>query len=91
MKYIYSKKEGNLLLLHGDQENIQIVEPYWKSVLTRLLALPQSSQIQFSDGFVWDDIERKLKGHYVYRKPYSRKYHWWFSQGQKLLYFCKKI
>ena len=66
MKYIYSKKEGNLLLtLHGDQENIQIVEPYWKSVLTQdyTLALPQSSQIQFSDGFVWDDIERK-KGHY---------------------------
>ena len=61
VKYIYSKKEGNLLLtLHGDQENIQIVEPYWKSVLTQdyTLALPQSSQIQFSDGFVWDDLER---------------------------------
>ncbi len=70
VKYIYSKKEGNLLLtLHGDQENIQIVEPYWKSVLTQdyTLALPQSSQIQFSDGFVWDDLERgkgELKEHY---------------------------
>ena len=64
VKYIYSKKEGNLLLtLHGDQENIQIVEPYWKSVLTQdyTLALPQSSQIQFSDGFVWDDIERERR------------------------------
>lgn len=32
------------------------------------LALPQSSQIQFSDGFVWDDIHRgkaELKEHYV--------------------------
>lgn len=70
VKYIYSKKEGNLLLtLHGDQENIQIVEPYWNSVLTQdyMLALPQSSQIEFSDGFVWDDIERgkeELKEHY---------------------------
>ena len=55
--------------MHGDQENIQIVEPYWKSVLTQdyMLALPQSSQIEFSDGFVWDDIERgkeELKEHY---------------------------
>jgi predicted esterase len=32
-----------------------------------MLALPQSSQIQFSDGYVWDNIERgreELKGHY---------------------------
>ncbi|KMN45110.1 alpha/beta hydrolase [Bacillus paramycoides] len=70
VKYIYSKKKGNLLLtMHGDQENIQIIEPYWKSVLTQdyTLALPQSSQIQFSDGFVWDDIDRgkeELKEHY---------------------------
>ncbi|HCF54144.1 MAG TPA: alpha/beta hydrolase, partial [Bacillus sp. (in: Bacteria)] len=31
------------------------------------LALPQSSQIEFSDGFVWEDIERgkeELKEHY---------------------------
>ncbi len=56
--------------MHGDQENIGIVEPYWKSVLDQgyTLALPQSSQIQFSDGFVWDDIHRgkeELKEHYV--------------------------
>ena len=56
--------------MHGDQENIAIVEPYWKSVLDQdyTLALPQSSQIQFSDGFVWDDIQRgkeELKEHYV--------------------------
>lgn len=56
--------------MHGDQENIGIIEPYWKSVLLQdyTLALPQSSQIQFSDGFVWDDIHRgkeELKEHYV--------------------------
>lgn len=70
VKFIGSKKKGNLLItMHGDQENIQIVEPYWKSALEQdyMLALPQSSQIQFSDGYVWDDIERgreELKGLY---------------------------
>lgn len=61
---------NNLLIaLHGDQENIKIAEPYWQSVVSQgyLLALPQSSQIQFSEGYVWDDIEkgsRELKEHY---------------------------
>ncbi|PEW00105.1 alpha/beta hydrolase [Bacillus cereus] len=70
VKYIDSKKKENLFIaMHGDQENIQIIEPYWKSVLAQdySLALPQSSQIQFSDGFVWDDIHRgkeELKEHY---------------------------
>ncbi|MBY0597917.1 alpha/beta hydrolase [Bacillus bingmayongensis] len=62
--------DNNLLIaLHGDQENIKITEPYWQSVVSQgyLLALPQSSQIQFSEGYVWDDIEkgsRELKEHY---------------------------
>ncbi|MFF1993791.1 alpha/beta hydrolase [Bacillus mycoides] len=70
LKYKYSKQTENLLItLHGDQENIQIIEPYWNSVMEQgfMLALPQSSQIQFSDGYVWDNIERgrdELKGHY---------------------------
>lgn len=71
VKYLDSNKEGKLFIaMHGDQENIEIIEPYWKSVLTQdyTLALPQSSQIQFSDGFVWDDIHRgkeELKEYYV--------------------------
>ncbi|MED0824818.1 alpha/beta hydrolase [Bacillus pacificus] len=71
VKYIDSKKKEKLFIaMHGDQENIATVEPYWKSVLDQdyTLALPQSSQIQFSDGFVWDDIQRgkeELKEHYV--------------------------
>ena len=48
VKYIYSKKEGNLLTLHGDQENIQIVEPYWKSVLTQDYTLAFYSLHKFS-------------------------------------------
>ncbi|PIE92567.1 alpha/beta hydrolase [Bacillus fungorum] len=70
VKYIESEtKEKLFIAMHGDQENIGIIEPYWKIVLTQdyTLALPQSSQIQFSDGFVWDDIHRgkeELKEHY---------------------------
>lgn len=58
-----------LIAIHGDQENIKITEPYWQPVVSQgyLLALPQSSQIQFSEGYVWDDVEKgsnELKGHY---------------------------
>ncbi|MBO1579456.1 alpha/beta hydrolase [Bacillus sp. XF8] len=62
--------DNNLLIaLHGDQENMKIAEPYWQSVASQgyLLALPQSSQIQFSEGYVWDNVEkgsRELKEHY---------------------------
>lgn len=70
VKYIEGKKKEKLFIaMHGDQENIGIIEPYWKSVLAQnyTLALPQSSKIQFSDGFVWDDLHRgkeELKEHY---------------------------
>jgi len=57
------------IALHGDQENIEIIEDYWSSCMNEnyLLALPQSSQIQFSEGYEWKDIEkgsRELKEHY---------------------------
>ncbi|PGO32558.1 alpha/beta hydrolase [Bacillus cereus] len=70
VKYIYSKQNENLLItMHGDQENIKIVEPYWHLDLEQdyMLVFPQSSQTQFSDGYVWDNVERgreELKGHY---------------------------
>jgi len=58
-----------IIALHGDQENIKITEDYWSSCIHKnyLLALPQSSQIQFSEGYEWKDIEkgsRELKEHY---------------------------
>ncbi|WIY63014.1 alpha/beta hydrolase [Bacillus arachidis] len=69
---------NNLLIaLHGNQENIKIAEPYWKPVVNQgyLLALPQSSQIQFSEGYVWDHVEkgsRELKEHYESIIAYNR-------------------
>lgn len=62
-------KHSLIVALHGDQENIEIIEDYWSFCIHKnyLLALPQSSQIQFSEGYEWKDIEkgsRELKEHY---------------------------
>jgi len=62
-------KHSLIIALHGDQLNIEITEDYWSSCIHKnyLLALPQSSQIQFSDAYEWKDIEkgsRELKEHY---------------------------
>ncbi|WP_257348705.1 alpha/beta hydrolase [Pseudalkalibacillus decolorationis] len=62
-------KKPLMFALHGDQENIHMTEPYWNSIVTEgyTVALPQSSQIQFSDGFDWNDVEKgsnELKEHF---------------------------
>lgn len=56
------------LALHGNEENIEIVEDYWKaSAMDKyLLALPQSSDIGFSNGYYWYDAvkgSKELKSH----------------------------
>jgi hypothetical protein len=58
-----------LMALHGNQENIDVTEKYWSSCLSHglILALPQSSQIEFSGGYSWKDHKKgadDLKGHY---------------------------
>jgi len=62
-------KQPLLIALHGNQENISLVEDYWNSCLNGhfILALPQSSQVEFSDAYSWEDIEKssiELKEHY---------------------------
>ena len=49
-----------LLILHGDQQNPQMTAPYWQSAkeLDYGLAFAQSSQIQVSDGYLWDDEQQ---------------------------------
>jgi acetyl esterase/lipase len=46
-----------LLVLHGNQENLEITKPYWEAAVGEgyLLALEQSSQIEFSHGYNWND------------------------------------
>lgn len=48
------------LVLHGDQENLEIAKPYWEQVVEEgfLLVLQQSSQIEFSHGYNWSDVHQ---------------------------------
>ena len=48
-----------LLVLHGDQQNAAQTAPYWQSAkeLGYGLGLAQSSQVQMSEAYLWDDEE----------------------------------
>lgn len=57
-----------LVALHGNQENIELTEDYWLPCLDDHieLAIPKSSQIEFSMAYSWDDLEigcRELSNH----------------------------
>ncbi|MFZ3578362.1 alpha/beta hydrolase [Virgibacillus sp. DJP39] len=68
LKVINSKRTSSdlvIVAIHGDQENIEITEEYWPSIGNKLV-LPQSSQIEFSNAYVWDDVDigaNELKVH----------------------------
>jgi predicted esterase len=58
-----------LIALHGNQESSAVTEKYWSSCLSHnfLLALPRSSQIEFSGGYSWGDVKKgsdELRNHY---------------------------
>jgi len=64
-----NEKYPLIITLHGDQENILITEDYWSPCVMskNILALPQSSEIEFSDAYCWNDVEKgtkELKVHY---------------------------
>ncbi len=52
-----------LLVLHGELENNEAVEPTWHAALNQSykLALLQSSQIQFSGAYDWSDPEQNIQ------------------------------
>lgn len=52
-----------MVILHGDQENAKITAPFWQAAkeLGYGLGFAQSSQIQVSDGYLWDDEEQAAK------------------------------
>lgn len=66
----YSDDKTPLFIsVHGNQENINIVKNYWGDVTqyNYILALPQSSQIEFSDAYDWNDLDKgasEIKEHY---------------------------
>ncbi len=76
--------------LHGDQENMDIAEFDWKSVteLNARLALMQSAEIEFSDGFVWEDYNSAAAAlkHFVeaFENNYSKLIFGGFSAGSQV-------
>ena len=52
-----------LMALHGDQENAEMTSLVWSRPATQnhSLAFPQSSQIQFSDAYEWEDVEKGVQ------------------------------
>lgn len=49
-----------IIALHGNQENNEISKLYWKDILNhkRIIALIQSSEIEFSDAYLWHELTR---------------------------------
>ncbi|QHE52854.1 alpha/beta hydrolase [Pontibacillus sp. HMF3514] len=82
-----ANEEGHPLLiaLHGNQENNRRTEENWHTAPSHgyVLAMPQSSQIEFSGGYSWDDIEKgtqELEAHYE-----ELKQHGSINEGQLIL------
>jgi len=65
-----------LVALHGNQENARIARPYWSVGVTHgySLALPQSDQIEFSDAYCWDDLEKSTFALKTHCEELFRKY-----------------
>ncbi|MDZ7671817.1 MAG: hypothetical protein U5K53_03130 [Halanaerobiales bacterium] len=68
---IKAEQKRLLMALHGNQENIDITYKYWQNppIKNNLLALPQSSMIEFSDAYSWEDIKKgttEIKEHFDY-------------------------
>ena len=58
-----------LLALHGNTQNADNSVTFWESAVEHgwLTVLPQSSQLFFTDSYVWDDLEfgaKEIKDHY---------------------------
>ncbi|MCA0174127.1 alpha/beta hydrolase [Bacillus sp. RAR_GA_16] len=58
-----SEDKQVLMALHGDQENAEMTSSAWNRPATQnyTLAFPQSSQIQFSDAYEWEDVEKGVQ------------------------------
>ncbi|HVO78189.1 MAG TPA: hypothetical protein VMS79_04905 [Methanomassiliicoccales archaeon] len=56
-------ERGLLIALHGNGENFEIAEGAWTSALGCGfdVALVQSSQITFTEGYEWSDLDRGIK------------------------------
>lgn len=63
------KSEHPLLIaLHGNQENNKRTKENWQTAPSQgfVLGMPQSSQIEFSGGYSWEDIDKSLEELYAH-------------------------
>lgn len=65
-----------MIALHGNQENSKITKPFYERCLEYdyLLAIPDSSQIVFSDAFSWNDYSMGLEELVEHFETISKKY-----------------
>ena len=64
-----------MIALHGNQENSRITKPFYERCLEYdyLLAIPDSSQIVFSDAYSWNDYDLGLEELIEHFKTISKK------------------
>ncbi len=62
-KAVKEDRKQLIIALHGNQESNQISKFYWKNVIDkkRIIALFQSSEIEFSDAYIWNDLDQGIK------------------------------
>ena len=65
-----------LIALHGDQQEIEAVHDYWnpEQFFNHVVAIPEASELAFTDGHTWSDVNRgiiELTKHY---QDLTRKY-----------------
>jgi predicted esterase len=62
-KLVETENPQLIISLHGNQENNEISKLYWKDILNnkRMIALIQSSEIEFSDAYHWNELARGKK------------------------------
>ncbi len=55
--------KGFIVALHGNQENVDLTEDYWKDCLKENFALSlfQSDDIEFSNAYSWNDYSKSSK------------------------------
>lgn len=59
-KVVETENPQLIIALHGNQENNEISKLYWKNIVNdkRIIALIQSSEIEFSDAYHWNELKR---------------------------------
>jgi len=79
-----------MIALHGDQENFDISEFDWQAIVKNggRLALMQSAEIEFSQGYVWEDYNSAATAlsHFVdaFENDYSKLMIGGFSAGAQV-------